>query len=144
MSVGPGGFTPGSAPKLEKPPEVFERYAVMSSKIPPEEKAPAVEMSRLFQITHSATYNPEVSKQQGQPFYTIRAWLEADSPDLLERVDKVVYHLHPTFPNPERETRDRASKFEMTTYGWGQFNLSADVYFSDGSEPLKLFRYINF
>jgi hypothetical protein len=151
VSVGPGGFSLGQAPKLDQPaeesvsaPEVFERYAMESSKISPEQKESALEISKLFRILHAAAYNPEVSQQQGRPFYTIRAWLESDSPELLERVSKVVYHLHPTFPDPERETSDQASNFEMTTYGWGQFNLSADVHFKDGSEPLKLFRYINF
>jgi hypothetical protein len=151
VSVGPGGFSLGSAPKLDQPeaeaeaaPEIFERYAEESKKIPSEQKKSALEVSKLFRIIHSATLNPDMSKQQGRPYYTIRAWLEADVPDLLRRVEKVVYHLHPTFPNPEREIDDRDSNFAMTTYGWGQFNLSADVHFTDGSEPLKLFRYINF
>lgn len=151
LSVGPAGISLGSAPKLEKPeeesmpaPEVFERYAVANRKIPAEEKEPALELSKLFRILHTATINPNMTKQQGQPYYTIQAWLEADAPDLMARVSKVVYHLHPTFPNPEREITDRDSNFAMTTYGWGQFNLTADVHFTDGSEPLKLFRYINF
>ncbi len=151
LRVGPSGFSLGSAPKLDKPagetapaPEVFERYAEESKKVPPEQKETALEISKLFQIIHSATYNPEASKRSNKPYYTIRAWLETDAPDLLERVDKVIYHLHPSFPDPDREITDRANSFELTTYGWGQFNLSADVHFTDGSEPLKLFRYINF
>jgi len=151
LSVGPGGFSLGEAPKLDQPaeeaisaPEAFERYAVMSGKIPPEEKEPALEISKLFRVVHSATPNPDLSKTAGRPYYTIQARLEADSLELLERVEKVVYHLHPTFPDPERETTDRVGNFPMTTYGWGQFNLSADVHFTDNSEPLKLFRYINF
>lgn len=73
-----------------------------------------------------------------------RGWFQELLEVIKKRVDKLVYHLHPSFPDPERETTERANSFEMTTYGWGQFNLSADVHFTDGSEPLKLFRYINF
>ena len=151
LSVGPGGISIGEAPKMDQPaeetaaaPEMFERYAEQSKKIPPEQKESALEISKLFRIVHSATPNADVSKSSGRPYYTILARLETDAPKLLERVEKVVYHLHPSFPDPDRETTDRAGNFPMTTYGWGQFNLSADVHFEDGSEPLKLFRYINF
>ncbi len=150
MSVGPSGFTLGSAPKLEEPksetappPQMLERFVEESKKVAPQREV-ALDMSKVFQLVHSATYNPESSKRQGRPFYTIQVRLEADSPELMQRVSKVVYHLHPTFPNPDREITDRESSFELTTAGWGQFNLSADVYFDDNLQPLRLFRYINF
>ena len=150
MSVGPGGFSLGSAPKLEEPkgetaspPQVVKRFVEEARKVPPQGEA-ALDMSRFFQLIHSAQYNPELSKRQNRPFYDIRVWLEAESPELLQKVSRVVYHLHPTFINPDREITDGGSKFELATVGWGQFNLSADVYFDEDSQPLRLFRYINF
>jgi hypothetical protein len=150
MSVGPGGFTLGSAPKLEEPkvennptPQLVERFVEESRKTAPQREA-TLDMSKYFQLVHSAKLNPGSIDRQGRPFYTIQVRLEADSPDLMQRVLKVVYHLHPTFPNPDREVSDRQSGFELLTAGWGQFNLSADVYFDDNSQPLRLFRYINF
>ena len=150
MSVGPGGFTLGSAPKLEEPkaennptPQLVERFVEESRKTAPQREA-TLDMSKYFQLVHSAKLNPGSIDRQGRPFYTIQVRLEADSPDLMQRVLKVVYHLHPTFPNPDREVSDRNSSFELLTAGWGQFNLSADVYFDDNSQPLRLFRYINF
>jgi len=150
MSVGPSGFSIGSAPKLEQPkgentpsPQVLERFVEESKKVAPQ-KETTLDMSKYFQLVHSANLNPESSKRQGRPYYTIQVWLEANSPDLMQRVSKVIYHLHPTFPNPDREIIDRESGFELTTAGWGQFNLSADVYFDNNSQPLRLFRYINF
>jgi len=150
VSVGPGGFTLGEAPKLEeqeeprKPPEqVILDFAEETKKMPLEEKA-AFELSKYFQLVHSATYNPEYSRRMGRPYYTINVKLEAKDPALLDRVSKVVYHLHPTFPNPHREIISRENNFQLSTIAWGQFNLSADVYFESGEEPLKLFRYLNF
>jgi hypothetical protein len=150
MSVGPGGFTLGSAPKLEEPkvennptPQMVERFVEESRKTAPQREA-TLDMSKYFQLVHSATLNPGSIDRQGRAFYTIQVRLEADSPELMQRVLKVVYHLHPTFPNPDREVSDRQSSFELLTAGWGQFNLSADVYFDDNSQPLRLFRYINF
>lgn len=150
MSVGPSGFTLGSAPRLEEPkgeitssPQVVERFVEESKKVAPQREV-ALDMSKFFHLVHRATYNPETSKRKGRPYYTIKVWLEADSPELLQRVTKVVYHLHPTFPNPDREITEKENNFELTTSGWGQFNLSADVYFDNNSQPLRLFRYINF
>jgi len=150
MSVGPSGFTLGSAPKLEEPkgenapsPQILERFVEESKEVAPQRES-TLDMSKYFQLVHSAKLNPESSKRQGRPYYTIQVRLEADSPELMQRVLKVVYHLHPTFPNPDREINDRESSFELATAGWGQFNLSADVYFDDNSQPLRLFRYINF
>jgi hypothetical protein len=150
MSVGPQGFTLGSAPKLEEPKgestpatQVLKRFDEESKKIV-SQKETTLDMSKYFQLVHSANLSPESSKRQGRPYYTIQVWLEANSPELMQRVSKVVYHLHPTFPNPDREINDPKGGFELITAGWGQFNLSADVYFDDNSKPLRLFRYINF
>lgn len=151
ISVGPDGFTLGQAPKMEEaksetsppPPQVLERFVEESRKIAPQSEA-AMDMSKFFQLVHSAAYSPEASKRQGRPYYTIKAWLDAESPELMQKVTKVVYHLHPTFPNPDKEVTNRENNFELTTAAWGQFNLSADVYFDDNSQPLRLFRYLNF
>ena len=151
MSVGPSGFALGVAPKLEEPKDaaskspqqVIEKYAKETKKETPQQET-ALELAKYFRLVHSASYNSTLGKQNGRPYYTIRVKLEAVSPELLHKVSKVVYHLHPTFPNPDREVTTRDNDFELETYGWGQFNLSADVYFEDGSQPLKLFRYLNF
>jgi hypothetical protein len=68
----------------------------------------------------------------------------ADSPEILNEVERVVYHLHPTFPDPDREVTDRHNNFELTLAAWGEFNLWADVYFRNNKKPLILFRYVNF
>ena len=74
----------------------------------------------------------------------IQVILIADSEAILKNVERVVYYLHPTFPRPTREVKDRNNHFELITRAWGEFNLSADVYFKGYSTPLRLYRYINF
>jgi len=151
MSVGPTGFTLRAAPKLEeeetktgKPLEkMFVEYAEETKEKPPYGET-ALELAKYFHLVHSATYNQEWSQKEGRPYYTIKVWLEADSKALLNKVSKVVYHLHHTFRNPDREISTPENNFELKTYAWGQFNLSADVYFEDGGQPLKLFRYLSF
>jgi hypothetical protein len=71
------------------------------------------------------------------------AALDSDEPQTLDGVQKVVYHLHPTFRNPDREVVARETNFEMRTRAWGQFLLRADVHFKDG-RSVALARYLNF
>jgi hypothetical protein len=53
----------------------------------------------------------------------------------------VTYRLHPTFPNPVREVRDAASKFKLSSAGWGEFTIFADVKLKDGS-ALRVERWL--
>ena len=77
-------------------------------------------------------------------YYKIRIWLESESEEILDKVSKVVYHLHPTFPNPDRIVKTRENNFKLEEYAWGQFLLKADVFLYDVKDPIKLERYLNF
>ena len=63
-------------------------------------------------------------------------WLEGPD-ELLDQVDTVAWQLHPTFPDPLRWTSDRASKFKLTTEGWGIFEIQATAYNEKG-QPASL------
>ena len=63
---------------------------------------------------------------------------------ILDEIEKVVYHLHPSFPNPDRETDDRKNFFPLKTGAWGEFNLSADIHIKGYKKPFTLYRYLNF
>jgi transcription initiation factor IIF auxiliary subunit len=69
---------------------------------------------------------------QGDDWWKWWIWLEG-SPQELDRIDHVVYRLHPTFPNPVRTVRDRASKFRLDAIGWGVFTIRAQVVDKDGT-----------
>lgn len=73
----------------------------------------------------------------------IQVILDSFNESLLDKVSKVVYHLHPSFPNPDRSTNNRKRRFELKTGAWGDFNLSADVYFKGYEKPIMLYRFIN-
>lgn len=57
--------------------------------------------------------------------------LEA-SPEKLDTVDKVIYHLHPTFPKPTVERTNRSENFEFTAHGWGTFVVQIEIHYKDG------------
>ena len=59
-------------------------------------------------------------------------WLDGDDAE-LDAVEAVEYHLHPTFPNPVREVKDRSTRFRLDSSGWGVFQLNARARLTDGS-----------
>jgi hypothetical protein len=94
-------------------------------------------------MMHRTSRDPSLDRD-GLQYHRIRISLDADTPHLLDEVERVVYHLHPTFRNPERQSENRDERFEITTVAWGEFNMTADVYLRDRGAPLIIERYINF
>ena len=58
-------------------------------------------------------------------------WVDGPQPD-LDEIEKVVYLLHSTFPNPVRTVTDRDSNFRLEAAGWGTFTIRAKVHFKGG------------
>jgi hypothetical protein len=59
------------------------------------------------------------------------------TPDEILHINCVVYHLHPTFPMPDRRVCDHgpdiARAFPLTSVGWGTFTVNIDLEEKDGS-----------
>ncbi|AGA33405.1 hypothetical protein TVNIR_1743 [Thioalkalivibrio nitratireducens DSM 14787] len=72
---------------------------------------------------------------QGKNWWRWSVWLDG-SPAELDDVSHVVYTLHPTFPTPVRHTDDRSSDFRISSAGWGEFEIFAEVTLKSG-ETLK-------
>jgi len=73
-------------------------------------------------------------KYKGEDRWEWSAFIEDDGTDALKEVEYVEYILHPTFRDPIRKIKDRASKFKLETEGWGTFKLKAFVYTKDGDK----------
>jgi hypothetical protein len=82
------------------------------------------------------------SAAKANDWWSWSVWVEGPDEE-LDRIEKVVYTLHPTFPNPVRTTTDRASKYRLSSEGWGEFSVSAQVFLADGA-VIKLRRWIQF
>ena len=68
---------------------------------------------------------------QGKEWWNWAVWLDGPTAE-LDAVQRVTWHLHPTFPNPERTTTDRGAKFRVESAGWGEFTLRAVIETKDG------------
>jgi len=71
------------------------------------------------------------SEYKGKDSWKWSVWVEGDNTE-LDSVESVEYTLHPTFPNPVQVKNDRASKFKLTTSGWGTFTIYAKIRKNDG------------
>ncbi|BDA40670.1 Protein AF-9 homolog [Coccomyxa sp. Obi] len=59
--------------------------------------------------------------------------------DIGHIIKKVVFNLHPTFPNPTREVT--VHPFEIEEHGWGEFELNVTLHFADDAQeqPVDIF-----
>lgn len=72
-------------------------------------------------------------KYQGDDYWDWWIWIEGAQEE-LDQIDRVIYILHPTFPSPVREVKDRSTKFRLKTSGWGVFLIRATVKYKNGSD----------
>ena len=70
-------------------------------------------------------------RKDRKDFWRWEVWLDGPD-DELDKVEKVIYRLHRTFPKPVRNVQDRETKFKISSSGWGEFLLRAEVHKSDG------------
>lgn len=98
-------------------------------------------MFKGFQLVHSAKQIAPVSGKKISHEFKIYL---ADSNGNFEGVQKVVYHLHPTFRKNEMTSTDSENNFSIGLKVWGQFKITADVYLVGREKPLILERYLDF
>lgn len=68
----------------------------------------------------------------GDDWWEWSVWIEGPPP-ALDSIENVTYRLHPTFPNPLRTVKSRATKFRLDTAGWGTFCIFVKVQHRDGT-----------
>ncbi|MDA0735136.1 MAG: hypothetical protein O2909_09970 [Chloroflexi bacterium] len=66
-------------------------------------------------------------REGGKKHYSVRIFLDADSPEELDQVDSVQYELHPTFRNRQRVSSNRATQFEIIIWSYGFFTAKAKI-----------------
>jgi hypothetical protein len=134
---------PGAQPLLdtELVPAGSEAGSPDTAGSPASTDTDADEPGLQIYVAHTARRDKSLDRENFR-YHRIHVFLEGDGRD-LDRVTKVVYHLHPTFYDPVRTVTDRAASFELRTSAWGMFNLRAHVHVEGRGEPLRLQRYLN-
>ncbi|WP_161494846.1 pYEATS domain-containing protein [Bradyrhizobium canariense] len=58
-------------------------------------------------------------------------WIDGTDGE-LDAIQEVTWRLHPTFATPFRRLHSRASKFKLSTSGWGEFEIKATLKMKNG------------
>jgi hypothetical protein len=154
VSIGPAGIKLGEAPKMPTASADIGRMVGLGtapvksgsggSGLSILQGAPEKGMMNLSSVAiEDMFYLVHGAAKQGTD-YSVKVTLGALDPDLMGRVEKVVYHLHESFDINVREVTDRSSNFALEFTAWGQFEVKADAYLVDQPDPVKLRRWLNF
>ncbi len=133
FEAGPSGIKIGA---VQAPPSTTKTLARV------EDTRTVDDLPHPLYMTHQAVRDSSLDRG-GQQYYRLRIAVDADEPEILDDVEKVIYHLHPTFRDPDRTSTDRQSGFEIGTAAWGEFNMTAEIFFRSGKPKLVVERYIN-
>ncbi len=144
FNIGPSGISVGKAPVL--PDAVIGTDDIIDDGYNPEStqaNIPDEPASQVIDEQLSLSHRTSFWKiKDGRVYYRIFITTHAANQELKSKIEKVVYHLHPSFKNPTRVITTHDNDFLLKTNGWGEFVTRADVYLKNDSAPIKLNRYI--
>lgn len=106
----------------------------------PKEDEPITENNMA--LIHSSWRYPKKDREFKRPMYCFHAVIEAPK-QVLDSIEYVKYHLHPSYPNKVQTVTDRKSQFKLKELAWGEFNLRAEVKVDGQDGKILLTRYIN-
>lgn len=98
-------------------------------------------------LLHTSFFSEKGTRRyggDGRAYYQFEVIVMAPEA-VMERVERVVYHLEDAWPKELRTKviNDRASRFKMKDLANGTSIVVADVYFRDDDQPLQLNRFID-
>ncbi|MCG2783563.1 MAG: hypothetical protein L6461_00490, partial [Anaerolineae bacterium] len=73
---------------------------------------------------------------------SITLWIGSFDPFLLQNVEKVIYHLPSSFPNPVQKVESSSTFFSLLVYSAFDFAVVVEIYFKEQTEPLIINGYI--
>jgi YEATS family/TIR domain len=82
------------------------------------------------------------TRDKGNGWWSWSVWLDGSKSE-LDRIDYVIYTLHPTFRVPVRTVRTRANGFRLDSSGWGEFNIKLDLMYKNGKSATR-FHHLKF
>ncbi len=78
----------------------------------------------------------ERSREEG--WFDWSVYIDADEAT-LKKIKSVTYTLHPTFPEPVRTVTNQAEHFKLSTSGWGEFQIRADILLDNDKTVTKFY-----
>ncbi|MEH2495850.1 hypothetical protein V1294_002329 [Bradyrhizobium sp. AZCC 1678] len=82
------------------------------------------------------------ARQTNMTHWRWSVWLDASAEE-LDRVEEVVWKLHPSFSPSEVRVDNRSTSFRLKSSGWGEFEIQAEVRLKNG-EKVTLRHWLRF
>lgn len=119
----------------------------------PQPKLPDIQPGNLLPVdylflNHSSFLRDErqaeFQKRTGikSTHYDLRVIVDSYYEGALDRIDRVEYLLHESYPNPIQVRTRKENKFLLKEVANGEYVLVAKIFLKDEPEPLVLERYI--
>jgi transcription initiation factor IIF auxiliary subunit len=86
--------------------------------------------------------NTSIPDEDDPRYFIWTVYIKTDPPVYIQRIKKVVYHLHPTFTQREIPVEDKSGGFKLMAKGWGGFTIKLEV-IRDDDKKVKLRHYLS-
>ncbi|MDQ3962112.1 MAG: hypothetical protein M3230_06470, partial [Thermoproteota archaeon] len=67
----------------------------------------------------------------GERWFYWKIFIETEPPSLINQIQAVEYHLHPTFRLKDILITNKNTGFRLDAQGWGEFVIKMDVILND-------------
>jgi transcription initiation factor IIF auxiliary subunit len=86
----------------------------------------------LIKITAKNTSRRITSHSSEQELFAWSIFIETEPWSFRKEIDKVTYHLHPTFLNKDVAITTERNGFRLDAQGWGEFMIQIEIRLRDG------------
>lgn len=93
---------------------------------------------RIKHLVENPKKESDVLQSGKYAFYNWRIFIDG-TPPILERIKKVEYTLHPTYPKPIVTVENRTEKFMLQASGWGEFRIGIKIFLEGQDSPVQTF-----
>ncbi len=144
-------FVPGAKIKFTKDEvekiwkelgQIFKSRRKAKSENEADTMPPDIRRSRFVFIRHRVS-NWTKGDDSDRELRLVKIWLSSFYENYRENIKKVVWYLPDGFKYPVRERTSHDEKYMINTAAYGDFTVSAEVFFKNGEKSIKVNRVIN-
>ena len=86
----------------------------------------------LVRIVVKNTSERIITQPGRQELFNWSIFIETEPESFRKEIEKVIYHLHPTFPNKDVTIVNESQSLKLSAQGWGEFTIRIEIVLDDG------------
>ena len=96
----------------------------------------------LVRIVVKNTSERIITQPERQVLFNWSIYIETELESFRKEIEKVIYHLHLTFPNKDVTIISESHGFKLNAQGWGEFTIRLEIILKDGRR-VELSHYLS-